>query len=481
MIGKLDELLAAFRPCFKRNAAFHWFVLVVFGFMVRLDHNGVTSFIRWLDLDPAVYESCLHFFRAWSWNLKVLQECWARILLANCRPVTVGGAYVLPGDGIKLSKEARKMPAVKSLHQQSENSGKAQYIYGHHFGVVGILVGVAQKLFCVPLAAEIHEGVGDIRALQSDDPSVRHSEQGFNLITRMIQLAGRVAGYLEGRVIVALDAYFSVGTSFASAEALVDSTGQRIVHIVTRAKRNVVAYEDPPPRTGRRGRPRKYGEKLQLMKVFELRADEFQQAAMTLYGKTKTVSFLCLDLIWKPVKDKLRFVLVSDEDERFILICSDLTLAPNDIIMVYSYRFKIEVLFKTAKHVLGVFCYHFWTSVWPKMDRRAGSSDLSRVTDKKHQRRIVLGMRAIERFVNLGCIAAGLMQILCVRYHQTIRRSSTRWLRTYSSEIPAEETVMTIIREEFYRNFNVFRATAIYAIIMAKARKLARASGKNGP
>ena len=59
---------------------------------------------------------------------------------------------LLAGDGIKISKEAEKMPAVKRLHQESDNSGKAPYIYGHHWGVIGILSGWVKKtLLCTPL------------------------------------------------------------------------------------------------------------------------------------------------------------------------------------------------------------------------------------------------------------------------------------------------------------------------------------------
>jgi hypothetical protein len=44
-----------------------------------------------------------------------------------------------------VSKEAQKMPGVKKLHQESENSGKPPYIYGHHHGVLGILAGWVKK------------------------------------------------------------------------------------------------------------------------------------------------------------------------------------------------------------------------------------------------------------------------------------------------------------------------------------------------
>ena len=43
---------------------------------------------------------------------------------------------------------------------------------------------------------------------------------------------------------------------------ILDDNGNRLLHLVTRAKRNVVGYQDPPPKTGRPGRPREYGAKL---------------------------------------------------------------------------------------------------------------------------------------------------------------------------------------------------------------------------
>lgn len=45
--------------------------------------------------------------------------------------------WIYVGDGVKASKEAKKMPGVKKLHQESENSSKGEYILGHMFG--GIL------------------------------------------------------------------------------------------------------------------------------------------------------------------------------------------------------------------------------------------------------------------------------------------------------------------------------------------------------
>lgn len=267
-----------------------------------------------------------------------------------------------------------------------------------------------------------------------------------------------------------LDAYFAVGPVFLILKNAVDHNGQRLVHIVTRAKSNVVGYEDPPLKTGGRGRPRIYGKKLALMALFETRASAFEQTAIELYGCCKTVSFLCLDLVWKPVGEKIRFILVVDGSEQFILMCSDLTLSALDIIRAYSYRFKIEVSFKMLKHLMGVFFYRFWTSAWPRIGK-ATASDLSAVNDPRMKRLIQQSTNAIEAFANFGCIATGVLQIIALNFHKTIWRKYSGWLRTVTSTVPSEEIVKSVIQQEYYHNFRFFRHTAIYRIIMSKSRQ----------
>ena len=140
-----------------------------------------------------------------------------------------------------------------------------------------------------------------------------------------------------------------------------------------------------------------------------------------------------------------------------------------DIIRAYSYRFKIEVNFKVLKYLMGVFFYHFWTSVWPKIGKRNKNDSSS--LDTRSEKLIAQTTCAIEGFVNLGCIATGILQIIALNFHQTIWETYRGWLRTITSAIPTEETVRSVIQEEFFHNFRVFRNTAIYRIIMSKSRK----------
>lgn len=155
MINEICFILGQFKGCFRCRAAFDWFVIVIMGFMVRLDQHGVSSMIRWLALKPSLYTALMSFFRASSWKLNEILEKWHGIVLSHSPLVAIDNRYLLVGDGIKISKEAEKMPGVKKLHQESSNSGKAPYIFGHHFGAIGIVSGWVKKtVLCSPLCRD---------------------------------------------------------------------------------------------------------------------------------------------------------------------------------------------------------------------------------------------------------------------------------------------------------------------------------------
>ena len=193
-----------------------------------------------------------------------------------------------------------------------------------------------KKIFCIPLCAELHEGVAKIRQFQYKAEPVINGQPKLSVTSLMAAMAAELVCSVGKRCIIVLDAYFAVGPVFLILKQAVDDSGKRLVHIVTRAKSNVVGYQQSASKTGGRGRPRKYGAKLNLMELFESMAEDFEQTTIELYGQSKTVCFLCRDLIWKPIGEKLRFVLVCDGSERFILMCSDLSLAAVDIIRAYS-------------------------------------------------------------------------------------------------------------------------------------------------
>jgi hypothetical protein len=362
------------------------------------------------------------------------------------------------------------MPGVKKLHQESENSSKASWIFGHHFGVIGMLAGTAAKAFCIPLAAEVHEGASGLRSLQGKKAPRVNDVDKTTIPTLMVELLATVARNLSERCVAVLDAYFAVAPVFAIARESIGDNQERLLHIIARAKDNAVAYESKPRAYAGRGRPAKYGRKIKLKTLFSTRGNDFTRVNVDVYGEVRTVAILCLDLLWKPLQDVLRFVLVKDGERICILICSDLTMAPNEVVSLYARRFKIEVTFKMLKHIVGGFCYHFWTKAWEVPKGKTLTVEQLKTLSNSSRRRIADAMNAVEAFVNLAMIATGLLQLMAIEYAEDIQQRHTWWMRTRSAMVPSEEMVRTVIQHEFYHHFRKFKHTAIYRIIQSKRK-----------
>ena len=82
-----------------------------------------------------------------------------------------------------------------------------------------------------------------------------------------------------------------------------------LITLIIRAKKNCVAYfKAQTPQKKGPGRPPKYGEKVQLLELFD-HQHLFSKIECTIYGKVEEISIISLDLLWKPTGGLIRFVL----------------------------------------------------------------------------------------------------------------------------------------------------------------------------
>lgn len=458
MIDYLERFLQSMRPAFSRQATFAWFVIVWVGFVVRSDTLGVSSIIRALYLAPAGYPALLHFFHSTAWSVEGLMAYWWQWLARENVAFRVGGRIVLLADHTKTPKDGRRMPAVTTLHQDSETASKPTFFRGHHWGCVSLLVGAGGKFFATPLWANIQQGLGKV----APKPSLQ-----LRLSTRIIHMAQQITQALGEEAYLVLDAFFAVGTVFRAAAQSSPGAGQSI-HILTRSKKNIVAYQPPRPKKKRgRGRPRKYGKKLKLMTLFDRWPHKFKTAHTDVYQGREKVRYLTLDLLWRPTGGLLRFFLLETSRGRIILMTSDLQLEPLVALQLYGRRVTIETLFDTLKNVMGAMRYHFWSSYLRPVSRGPSKNKTQRRASSRPEK-TQNTFDAIEKFVNLQLLTVGLLQLLARNFPLEIWRESRCWLRTVTSEIPSEFVTRTALATILQTNLFTFGKNWITQIIIRK-------------
>jgi hypothetical protein len=443
------NLTCQLRSACARTRTFLWMSLCLAGMTVRRDLLGVTSIVRALGLEPACYDRLLDFFHSAALDLDKLTRAWcALVFRLDPGILRVNGRPVLVGDGIKVAKAGRKMPGVKKLHQQSASNNKAEYIFGHSCQAVAVLTQALSSVFALPLACRIHEG------------TVFSNRDQRTLLDKMILLLDSLG--LQQPFYFVADAYYASGKIVRGLLAHGN-------HLVTRVKSNSVAFfpaTPPPPNRPRpKGRPAKYGTKIKLATLLK-DAGRLQQAPSPVYGeKGVTLRFRTADLLWRPVGILVRFVVVLHPQRGAILLMStDLTLPALDVIRIYGLRFKIEVSFKQALHVIGAYAYHFRMAVMTPLRRVSGNQHLHRKSED-YRTAVRRKIDAYHRHIQLGLIAQGLLQILSATQPKMVWRSFGSWIRTVRPGLaPSEQVVAIALRNTLPE----FLATAAKTSILVK-------------
>lgn len=415
------------RAACSRSRSFLWLLAALAGISIRSDLLGVTSIVRALGLGGHCYDRLLDFFHSKAVDPDALCRCWVKTVFARMPGIhRVNGRPVLLGDGIKIPKRGRKMPAVKLLHQVSESNTKPEYIMGHSIQAVSVLVSAASTFFAVPLSARIHEGL------------VFSNRDQRTLPKKFLSLV-EALGIAEPVYLVA-DAYYACHTM---ALGLIQAGS----HLISRLRKNSVAFEPilSTEAKPKRGRPRLYGRKIRLFTLFEKSDDRWTTVASPVYGeKDVLIRYLCLDLLWRPIRRLARFVLVEHPDRgRILFLCTDLSLNPIEIIRLYGLRFKIELSFKQAVRTLGAYGYHFWMKTMDKIGSRSGDQYLHRKTDP-YRHAIRRKLAAYHRYIQIALISQGVLQCIATTTPALVWSSFGSWLCTIRPGIPPSELVVMI-------------------------------------
>ncbi|MBF0227619.1 MAG: hypothetical protein HQK76_19400 [Desulfobacterales bacterium] len=234
-----------------------------------------------------------------------------------------------------------------------------------------------------------------------------------------------------------------------------------MLKLIVRAKKNYVAYfqaeksEEKHP-----GRPQKYGEKVKIMEIFD-HPQLFLKESCQIYGKVEEVLIMSAELLWKPTGSLILFVFAVSSRGRLVLMCSDLTMNPISALELYCSRIRIENMFDMLKNLIGAFRYRFWSKKMLKVSRKPKKNSTLKAPSVKYLDDIRGCWEACERFVMLGAIALGLLQLIALKFTDVVWEQFDAFLRTRSRILPSERIVSYVITNLLLTNFLTLAPDAI--------------------
>jgi len=345
--ASLDALLSLFAPCFTQPT-FQAFRALVVGQVGQTGLRTVTGMLVGARL-AGIWDHCRahRFFSRARWCPDRLGLLVAQLIVE--RLTEPGAAILVAVDDTLLERLGRKVHACFWHHDATANSNRHTSAWGNNWVVVGIVVrlGFLDRAVCLPVLFRLWQPKRAHIAKDKPDPE-RPAKPA--LAREMIDL---LAGRLAGRTI------HTVGDA-AYATSASRSLPARVT-LTSRLRSNAALYERTPPRTGKRGRPARWGRRLgTLAQIATDPATQWTAATVRRYGKTEQLMLTTIGCLWGPLgaETPVRVILVQDTVKtcgyQIALITTDLDASAAQIIERYADRWPIEVCYEDAKHIFGV-------------------------------------------------------------------------------------------------------------------------------
>src|SRR5947208_9889233 len=279
--------------------------------------------------------------RAWTsyyWLLERGRWSWLavwRALLGVLEGLFAPPVWHVGIDDTVVERTSAGAPGSLIHHNHSAKPNRSRFLRGQGWLCLAAVVERGWRVGAVPLMLRL----------------VRRGTHRGKLASARFLL--RLLGQRLGRVRLLLDAWFVRARLIEAAVA-----GGHTV--IGRARRDLALYAVPrPPRRRRRGRPRKYGQRMTRQRVEAL---PVHRSAQILYGKLEVVRYRSCRVAARFLKGRVvRAVWVELErpdrrdrpTEERLLLCTDPDLPALEVIRSYAKRWAVEPLFAAMKHGWG--------------------------------------------------------------------------------------------------------------------------------
>jgi DDE superfamily endonuclease len=331
----LAGLLAALRPCFGTAPTFATFCALVCGMLAQTGRRTVTGMLVGSGLSALWSHHRAHrFFSRVVWSAEQLGVLLAGLVVRLLVPADAAVTVVI--DDTLFRRTGRKVWCIGWFHDGSVKAAR-QVGLGNNWVIAGIVVSLpmTDRPVCLPVLARL----------------VRKNTVSGSRLWLAAQMVTALAEALPGRRIhVVADAAYA-GKELRGLPEQVSWT--------TRLRKDAALYQPAPPRTGRRGRPRKKGNRLPSLSTLA-RTATFTPATVLRYGQTSTVYLASARCLWYSVfgAQQVTVVLLREDADStgyaLALVSTDLQATAGQIVERYAARWSVEVAIYEAKQLVGV-------------------------------------------------------------------------------------------------------------------------------
>ena len=355
---EIIAVLRVFAPIFS-DRTWQWAQVLLVGAILAPGARTVTAVLRVMGLSgDAQFQNYHRVLNRATWSSRALSCMLLRVLVAAFVPT---GAPVIVGVDDHIERRRGAKIAAKGIYRDAVRSSKAFFVKTSGLRWVSVMV-----LAPVPWVHRIWA----LPFLSALAPSERyHVQRGLRhkTVTDWArQLIRQVRRWLPERALVVV-----LDSTYAVLELLAD--GPRLhpaVTLVTRLRLDAALYDSPPVRPpGTRGAPRKKGARQPTLAQRVADATTvWETVTLRWYGGvSRTVALASGTAVWyhagKPVVP-LRWVLIRDPQGQFApqaLLCTDVSVAPPQIVEWFVLRWQMEVTYEEARAHLGVETQRQWS------------------------------------------------------------------------------------------------------------------------
>jgi hypothetical protein len=289
-----------------------------------------------------------------KWDINQVKKKMIEILLTRLYPnLVIHNALLATYDTTLAEKASKEMVSLQKWHTNTGTADKHALIFGHHWGIIGLICRHPIRFICFPIFARLISGQKNQQQWIGGPEGVRPVNFWDTALAAIDELRSYIPSFLKLRLVC--DAYFSKAPFLKELRS-------RSIHLISRLRKDAKGWDQILPVPGKRkpGRPKTKGQEWKLADLVKM---PLQSVTVQLYGEMKTLQVFVRDVYLRDFKELVRVVVIQTATSPVLLVSTDLALTAQQIIEIYGARFSIEISIRDLKQHFGFTDYQCYSTL----------------------------------------------------------------------------------------------------------------------